>query len=68
MKVLTSEFIEFGDLLVGKDEYRVALVQEPYKVTEMTDDELDGYRGDWLSPEFTGEIYIVKPFTFKDTK
>lgn len=68
MKVLISEFMEFGDLLVGKDEYRIALVREPYEIVEMTEKELDDYQGEWVSPDFNGEIYIVKPFTFKDKK
>jgi hypothetical protein len=68
MKVLTSEFIEFGDLLIGKNEGRIALVREPYKVIEMTEKELDDYQGDWLCHDFSGEIYIVKPFNFRDAK
>lgn len=68
MKVMIGEFIEFGDLLIGRDEYPIALVKEPYEIVEMTDDELHDYQGSWVTPEFRGEIYIVKPFTFKGTK
>ena len=68
MKVMIGEFIEFGDLLIGRDEYPIALVKEPYEIVEMTEDELHDYDGSWVTPEFRGEIYIVKPFTFKDKK
>jgi hypothetical protein len=68
MKVLTGEFIEFGDLLIGRDEYPIALVKEPFEIVEMTEDQLHDDQGSWVTPEYRGEIYIVKPFTFKDTK
>jgi len=68
MKVLTSGFMEFGDMLMGHHEYRVALVHEPYEIVEMTEKELDDYQGDWVDADFTGDIYIVKPFKKKDLK
>jgi hypothetical protein len=66
MKVMTSGFMEFGDMLVGHHEYRVALVHEPYEIVEMTEKELDNYQGDWVDADFTGDIYIVKPFSRKE--
>lgn len=63
---MTSGFMEFGDLLIGKDEYRMALVHEPYEVVEMTEDELNNYQGEWVSADFNGDIYIVKPFSRKE--
>lgn len=66
MKVLTSGFMEFGAMLVGAHPYRIALVHEPYEIVEMTEKELDNYQGDWVDADFTGDIYIVKPFSQKE--
>lgn len=68
MKVLTSKNIIFGDILIGYDETRVALVYEPYMIVEMTEDALDEYQGDWLDADFTGEVYIVRDFNKKELK
>jgi hypothetical protein len=65
MKVLTSGFMEFG-LLVEAHPHRIALVHEPYEIVEMTEKELNNYQGDWVDADFTGDIYIVKPFSRKE--
>jgi hypothetical protein len=46
--------------------HRIALVHEPYEIVEMTEKELNNYQGDWVDADFTGDIYIVKPFSRKE--
>ena len=54
MRVLTGHINFQEDLAGGKNAHVYDARWE-----EMTDAELDNYTGDWITEEYTGEIYIL---------
>jgi hypothetical protein len=60
-KVLTADFIEFGEFVKEHDRYPVSVVYGRYQVQYLTETQIDFLRGDWIIlDDYQGEIIFAK--------
>ena len=61
MKILKGSFIEFGDFLIARDSYPIAIVSGDYEIVEMAEEDLNEATFDWIDLDhYEGQIVFRK--------